>query len=74
MHPNVDTGGGLASLNRQLQTNSSPLGLSTDSVVSGLRLCLRCHCVQFKDKFYLPNRGVAMGAATLTLVIFGWET
>ena len=23
---------------------------------------MRCNCVQFKDKFYLPNRGVAMGA------------
>ena len=23
---------------------------------------MRCNCVQFRDKFYLPNRGVAMGA------------
>ena len=43
------------------KVNPSPLGISPDTIVSGLRICLRCNCVQFKDKFYLPNRGVAMG-------------
>ena len=62
MYPNVDTEEGLASAHRRLQSNPSPLGLSPDTVVSGLRICLRCNCVQFKDMFYLPNRGVAMGA------------
>ena len=62
MYPNVDTNGGLNSVHRRLQTNPSPLGLSPDTVVKGLRICLRCNCVQFKDKFYLPKRGVAMGA------------
>ena len=57
----MDTDGALASVHRPLQTNPSPLGLSPDIAVSGLRICLRC-TVQFKDKFYLPNRGVAMGA------------
>ena len=49
-------------MNRPLQTNPSPLGLSPDTLVQGLRICLRCNCIQFKEKFYLPNRGVAMGA------------
>ena len=62
MYPNVDTEGALDSVHRRLQTNPSPLGLSPDSVISGLRICLRCNCVQFKEKYYLPKRGVAMGA------------
>ena len=61
MYPNVDTEEGLSSVHRRLQNNPSPLGLSPDTVVSGLKICLRCNCVKFKDKFYLPNRGVAMG-------------
>ena len=61
MYPNVDTEEGLQSVHRRLQTNPSPLGLSPDTIVSGLRICLRCNCVEFKGKFYLPNRGVAMG-------------
>ena len=62
MYPCVDTEEGLASVHRRLQTNPSPLGLSPDMVVRGFRICLTCNCVQFRDKFYLPQRGVAMGA------------
>ena len=62
MYPCVDTEQGLLSVHRRLQTNPSPLGLSPDMVVRGLRICLRCNCVQFRDKYYLPQRGVAMGA------------
>ena len=47
---------------RRLQTNPSPLGMSPATIVEGLRICLRCNCVKFKDNFYLPNRGVAMGS------------
>ena len=61
MYPNVDTEEGLQSVHRRLQTNPSPLGMSPDTIVSGLRICLRCNCVEFKDKFYIPNRGVAQG-------------
>ena len=61
LYPNVDIEEGLESVKRRLQNNPSPLGLSPDTIVSGLRICMRCNCVQFKDKFYLPNRGVAMG-------------
>ena len=62
MYPSVHTEEGLASVQRRLQTNPSPLGLSPDLVVKGLRICLKCNGVQFKEKFYLPQRGVAMGA------------
>ena len=37
-------------------------GISPATIVEGLRICMRCNCVKFKNKFYLPNRGVAMGA------------
>ena len=62
MYPNVPPEEGLASIERRLQTNPSPLGLSPETIVSGLRIFLRCNCVQFQDMYYLPNRGVAMGA------------
>ena len=62
MYPNVDVEEALSSIERRLQTNPSPLGLSPETIVAGLRICMRCNCVQFKDKFYTPNRGVAQGA------------
>ena len=62
MYPNVDVEEGLSSIERRLQTNPSPLGMSPATIVEGLRICLRCNCVKFKDSFYLPNRGVAMGS------------
>ena len=61
MYPNVDIDEGLSSIKRRLEANPSPLGISPDTIVSGLKICMRCNCVQFKDKFYIPNRGVAMG-------------
>ena len=62
MYPNVPPEEGLASIERRLQTNPSPLGLSPETIVSGLKICLRWNYVQFQDMYYLPNRGVAMGA------------
>ena len=62
MYPNVDVEEGLSSIERRLQTNPSPLGISPATIVEGLRICMRCNCVKFKGKFYLPNRGVAMGS------------
>ena len=62
MYPNVGVEEGLSSIERRLQTNPSPLGMSPATIVEGLRICLRCNCVKFKDNFYLPNRGVAMGS------------
>ena len=55
MYPCVDTEEGLNSVHRQLQTNPSPLGLSPDMVVRGLRICLRCNCVQLEDKLDFPH-------------------
>ena len=61
LYPNVPIEEGLQSIYRRLQTNPSPLGMSPDSIVSGLRICMKCNCVEFNGQFYLPNRGVAMG-------------
>ena len=61
MYPSVDTEEAVESVKRRLQTNPSPLGISPDTIVKGLRICLECNSVQFKDKFYLPNRGLPMG-------------
>ena len=61
MYPSVDTQEAVQSVERRLQTNPSPLGIPPDTIVKGLRICLRCNCVQFNDKFYLPKQGVPMG-------------
>ena len=61
MYPNTDINEGLASIHRRLLSNPSPLGLSAELLVEGLRICLECNCVQFQGKFYLPCRGCAMG-------------
>ena len=61
MYPNTDIEEGLESIRRRLQRNPSPLGLSADLLVDGLRICLECNCVQFEGHFYLPCRGCAMG-------------
>ena len=78
MYPNVDVEEGLESVKRRLQNNPSPLDISPDTIVNGLRICMRCNCVQFKDRFFLPNRGVAMGAGHACdfsdIWIYGWET
>ena len=60
MYPNTDINEGLASIHRRLLSNPSPLGLSAELLVEGLRICLECNCVQFQGKFYLPCRGCPM--------------
>ena len=63
MYPNVDKEGGLDSVERRLHNNPSPsVNMSPQYTVDGLRICLECNTVKFKDKFYRPCRGVAMGA------------
>ena len=63
MYPNVDTEEGLASVERRLRNNPSPsVNMSPEYTVDGLRICLECNTIKFKDKFYRPCRGVAMGA------------
>ena len=44
LYPNVDVEEGLQSIHRKLQTNPSPLGMSPETIVSGLRICMRCNC------------------------------
>ena len=44
LYPNVDVEEGLQSILRRLQTNPSPLGMSPETIVSGLRICMRCNC------------------------------
>ena len=44
LYPNVDVEEGLQSIHRRLQTNPSPLGMSPETIVSGLRICMRCNC------------------------------
>ena len=63
MYPNVDKDQGLGSIERRLYTNPSPsVSMSPHYTVEGLRICLECNTVKFKQKFYRPCRGVAMGS------------
>ena len=63
MYPNVDKQQGLDSVHRRLSSNPSvSVNMSPTYAVEGLRICLECNTVKFKDKYYRPCRGVAMGA------------
>ena len=55
MYPIVDVEEGLNSVERRLQTNPSPLGMSPATIVEGLRICLRCNCVKFKVQRQMPT-------------------
>ena len=61
MYPNVDLTSAIESVRKRHQENPGPLGMSTNFLVEGLKLCLKCNCVQFQDKFYIPCRGCAQG-------------
>ena len=43
MYPNVDVEEGLSSIERRLQTNPSPLGMSPATIVEGLRIWCQVH-------------------------------
>ena len=63
MYPNVDTEEGLESVETRLEKNpSKAVDMSAEYTVRGLKICLECNTVKFKNKFYRPCRGVAMGA------------
>ena len=61
MYPNVDIEEGLEEIKTELEKDPSPLGISTDYIVEGLRLCIECNCVQFRGRYYIPCQGCAQG-------------
>ena len=63
MYPNADVEEAIAIIGELLNKYPTKYGLSTESIVKALRLCQALNCVQFRDRFYLPCRGCAMGPA-----------
>ena len=61
MYDNVDCDEAVAEVKNLLERNPSPLGLSPDYLAAGLRICLDCNCIQFKESFYIPCKGCAQG-------------
>ena len=61
MYPNTDLPGALETVRQRAQQHRTPLGLSAEYLVEGLKLCLECNCVAFDGKFYIPCRGCAQG-------------
>ena len=61
MYPNVDCEEALDEVKAKLDKDPSPLGMSSKFLTDGLRLCLDCNCVAFKNKFYIPCKGFAQG-------------
>ena len=61
MYDNVDCDEAVQEVKRLLEGNPSPLGLSPDYLAAGLRICLDCNCIQFKESFYIPCKGCAQG-------------
>ena len=63
IYPNIDVEPALESVERRLKTKPSPsVDMSPLYTKEGLRVCLTCNTVKFKDKYYQPIRGVAMGS------------
>ena len=74
MYDNVDCDEAVAEVKSLLEKNPSPLGLSSDYIAAGLKICLECNCVQFKESFYIPCKGCAQGtchACTFTDIWVG---
>ena len=50
MYPNVDIEEGLSSIERRLHNNPSPsVNMSPQYTAEGLRICLQCNTVKFKN-------------------------
>ena len=62
LYPNVDVEDGLQAVKEKLEANPSPLGIPSDTIVKGLRICMKCNCVSYGERKFGPNRGVAQGA------------
>ena len=45
MYDNVDCDEAVAEVKSLLEKNPSPLGLSSDYIAAGLKICLECNCV-----------------------------
>ena len=61
MYPSVDCEQAIQVVKEKLEQDPSPLGMSADFITEGLKLCIKCNCVQFKGKFYIPCKGCAQG-------------
>ena len=61
MYPNVDCEEALEEVKARLDDDPSPLGMSSRFITEGLKLCLDCNCVAFKNKFYIPCKGCGQG-------------
>ena len=74
MYPNVDCEEAIAEVKAKLDEDPSPLGMSSTFLADGLRICLECNCIQFKEKFYFPGKGCGQGtchACTFTDIWVG---
>ena len=61
MYPSVARDEGVNIVERELEKNPSPLGMSARYLAEGLKLCLELNCIQFKGKFYQPCKVCAQG-------------
>ena len=61
MYPNTDLAGALETVKQRAQQHPTPLGLSAEYLVEGLKICLECNCVAFEENFYIPCLGCAKG-------------
>ena len=61
MYPNTDVDEAVGIIAEEHEKINNPEGLTTQSIVNALQICQRCNVVQFKNRYYLPCRGTAMG-------------
>ena len=63
MYPNVEVNEAIEIIGELIEQFPCRHGLTKNSVVKALKICQALNCVKFKNKFYLPCRGCAMGPA-----------
>ena len=63
MCPSVKMDEEIREIKKKYALDPSDTGLTANSVANALKIAQDCNCIKFKDNFYLPKDGGAMGPA-----------
>ena len=61
MYPSIDNDRGIADIRNALETRGKKT-TSTDSIIEGLKICLKCNNFKFGSQILLQLNGTATGA------------
>ena len=61
MYPSVDINEAIQNLADLYAKHEGPTKLPLTELIEALELCQKCNCVEYMNKFYVANKGIAMG-------------